>query len=118
MGGGRAYARGYALVTLGGVGGGGDLGAPELAGGRSNGIASEASNGGHLVQQPNGPAVLRPEPGRRSAGKAGSDFAKPMLAPGASGVCRDRLLAEIDGAVSPDDMAVWAKRVLPTKNTL
>jgi hypothetical protein len=27
-------------------------------------------------------------------------------------------LAEIDGAVSRDDMAVWAKRVLPTKDTL
>ena len=32
--------------------------------------------------------------------------------------CRDRLLGEIDGAVSADDMAAWAQRVLPAKNTL
>jgi hypothetical protein len=41
-----------------------------------------------------------------------------MLAPEASAVCRDRLLGEIKGAVSAEDMALWAKRALPTKNTL
>src|SRR5712672_1877452 len=80
MGSALTYARRYALFTLVGIAGEDDLDAPDLAGVRSNGIASEASNGGHLVQQPNRPAVFRPEPGRRSAGKAGSDFAKPMLA--------------------------------------
>jgi hypothetical protein len=92
--------------------------APDLPGVKSSGIAPEASNGGHPVQQSNGQAIFRQEPGRRSAGKSGSNFSKPILAPEASGVCRDSLLAEIDGAVSAEDMAVWAKRALPTKNTL
>jgi len=118
MGSALTYARRYALFTLVGIAGEDDMDAPDLPGVKSSGIAPEASNGGHPVQQSNGQAIFRQEPGRRSAGKSGSNFSKPILAPEASGVCRDSLLAEIDGAVSAEDMAVWAKRALPTKNTL
>src|ERR1700704_4828139 len=118
MGAALTYARRYALFTLVGIAGEDDLDAPDLLGVKSSGIAPEASNGGHPVRQSNGQAIFRQEPGRRSAGKSGSNFSKPILAPEASGVCRDSLLAEIDGAVSAEDMAVWAKRALPTKNTL
>jgi hypothetical protein len=118
MGSALTYARRYALFTLVGIAGEDDMDAPDLPGVKSSGIAPEASNGGHPVLQSNGQAIFRQEPGRRSAGKSGSNFSKPILAPEASGVCRDSLLAEIDGAVSAEDMAVWAKRALPTKNTL
>jgi hypothetical protein len=118
MGAALTYARRYALFTLVGIAGEDDLDAPDLPAVKPNGIAPATSNGGHLVPEANRPAAFRPEPGRRLAGKAGSDFAKPMLASEASVVCRDRLLAEIEGAVSADEMAVWAKRALCTKNTL
>jgi hypothetical protein len=118
MGAALTYARRYALFTLVGIAGEDDLDAPDLPVVKSNGIAPETSNGGLPVQQSNGQGVSTQQPGRRWASKSGSNSSKPMLAPEASGVCRDQLLGEIDGAISAEDMAVWAMRALPTKNTL
>jgi hypothetical protein len=112
MGAALTYARRYALFTLVGIAGEDDLDAPDLAVVKSNGIAPASSNGCLQAQQSNGQAVLREAHGRRS------NASRPMLAPEPSGVCRDQLLGEIEVAVSTEDMALWAKRALPTKNTL
>jgi hypothetical protein len=118
MGAALTYARRYALFTLVGIAGEDDLDAPDLPVVKSNGVAPTDSTDGLPGRQSHGQAVSRQEPARRSAGKSGSNSAKPMLAPEASAVCRDRLLGEIEGAASAEDMALWAKRALPTKNTL
>ena len=68
MGAALTYARRYALFTLVGIAGEDDMDAPDLPGVKSNGVQPEASNDGHPVQQSNGQAVFRQEPGRRSVG--------------------------------------------------
>jgi hypothetical protein len=118
MGAALTYARRYALFTLVGIAGEDDLDAPDLPVVKSNGIAPTDSTDGLPGRQSNGQVVSRQEPVRRWAGKSRSNAAKPVLAPEASVVCRDRLLGEIEGAASAEDMALWAKRALPTKNTL
>src|SRR5712672_1739027 len=69
MGAALTYARRYALFTLVGIAGEDDLDAPDMSGGRPNGIAPDPSNGGPPGQQSNGHAVVRQVPGRRPAGK-------------------------------------------------
>src|SRR5262249_59481048 len=41
-----------------------------------------------------------------------------MLGPDGSVACRERLLAEIDGAGSVDAITAWAREAMATKNTL
>src|SRR5262249_53505627 len=41
-----------------------------------------------------------------------------MLGPDGSVACRERLLAEIDGAGSVDEITAWAREAMATKNTL
>jgi hypothetical protein len=118
MGAALTYARRYALFTLVGIAGEDDLDAPDLPVVKSSGVAPTDSTDGLPGRLSNGQAVSRQEAARRSAGKSGPNSAKRMRAPEASAVCRDRLLGEIEGAASAEDMALWAKRALPTKNTL
>src|SRR3981189_1069973 len=63
MGAALTYARRYALFTLVGIAGEDAPAAPDLPVVKSNGIAPKASNGGLPVQQTNGQAVSRQEPG-------------------------------------------------------
>jgi hypothetical protein len=118
MGAALTYARRYALFTLVGIAGEDDLDAPDLPVVKSSGVAPTDSTDGLPGRLSNGQAVSRQEAARRSAGKSGPNSAKRMRAPEASAVCRDRLLGEIEGAASAEDMALWAKSALPTKNTL
>jgi hypothetical protein len=92
------YARRYALFTLVGIAGEDDLDAPDLL--PQN---KQASPEHPLPQKPKGP-IHAPR--------------LPPLAPQPSAKLRERLLAEISTLASGDELALWAHRALPLKNTL
>jgi hypothetical protein len=120
MGAALTYARRYALFTLVGIAGEDDLDAPDLDAVPANGQTPVAPvRGSGSPVRTNGHAA--PSGAAQDNGshrKSVPLSPKPVLAPDASAACRDQLLGEIDCAVSADDMATWAQRVLPTKNTL
>jgi hypothetical protein len=92
------YARRYALFTLVGIAGEDDLDAPDLLP-----QPKQASPEQPLPRKPKGP-IHAPR--------------LPLLAPEPSAELRERLLGEISALASGDDLALWAHRTLPLKNTL
>ena len=109
MGAALSYARRYALFALVGIAGEDDLDAPDLLVETSPAIDLPARPH-HSVQNirkpPNG-SVHKPRQ------------ARPVLASGPSAALRDQLIAEINGLKKDrDDLAFWAHRRLPVKNTL
>ena len=106
MGAALTYARRYALFTLVGIAGEDDLDAPDLLSESSPAAAKEnshgAQNGG---KPPHGPTHKPGQP-------------KPLLAAAPSAELRDQLIAEITDLTDGDDLALWAHRRLPAKNTL
>jgi hypothetical protein len=118
MGAALTYARRYALFTLVGIAGEDDLDAPDLDGNRTDGRPAATGNGqgppganGHAA-----PAAPGIERAKRSAGVPTAP--KPLLGLEASAGCRDRLLEDMTSIGTADELAVWAQRVLPTKNTM
>jgi hypothetical protein len=105
MGAALSYARRYALFALVGIAGEDDLDAPDLGTEPSPGIPAPENpnqnsriirNGSiHRPRQPK--AILEIEP---------------------SATLRDQLIAEINELEDGDDLALWAHRRLPAKNTL
>ena len=95
------YARRYALFTLVGIAGEDDIDAPEL------------------VQPPEPPrleqSVVR-KPSNGNGSLHGSRL--PPLAPDKSASVRDQLEREITAIDTADELALWAHRSLPIKNTL
>jgi hypothetical protein len=116
MGAALTYARRYALFTLVGITGEDDLDAPDLIAPRNpsserkmptergdrqfNGSASAA----RVVQAQKRSTALSP--------------ANPALDAQASADLRDRLLADVDRLNDAEAAALWAKRMLPEKNSL
>ena len=119
MGAALTYARRYALFTLVGIAGEDDADAPDLA--APIGGTAPAPNGA-LSSPPamNGAAgrSSTPSSARWSQRQNGKPAPKPVLAEADSATCRDRLQAELVALTSADDLAKWAQRVLPVKNTL
>jgi hypothetical protein len=111
MGAALTYARRYALFTLVGIAGEDDLDAPDLNTAPSDSGVMGGS-GGHAAD-PNSPSI--PAPLRRPNGKSPNS---PLLAPDASAVLRDQLVAELAKIAEPEGAAAWAHKTLPTKNTL
>ncbi|QDM33296.1 DUF968 domain-containing protein [Tardiphaga sp. vice352] len=99
MGAALTYARRYALFALVGIAGEDDLDAPDI-----------------LNDTPPAEHTKQPEPPRK-AGK-GTVHRPPVLDQAASGELRDQLLAEICALKDGEDLALWAHRRLPAKNTL
>jgi ERF superfamily len=106
MGAALTYARRYALFALVGIAGEDDLDAPLVepspAVSRSLGPSREVSNS----RRPANGSVHKPRQ------------PKPVLGPEASAMLRDLLVAEIAALQDGDDLALWAHRRLPAKNTL
>src|SRR4051794_38623505 len=102
MGAALTYARRYALFALVGIAGEDDLDAPDLIGEPSPAPTTSAT----MSQA--GPK------GRKTNGSVH----KPLLAPGPSAQLRDQLIAEIHALNDGDELALWAHRRLPAKNTL
>src|SRR5215207_9911248 len=116
MGAALTYARRYGLFTLVGLAGEDDLDAPDLASTNPGDTpASDAGRpaplNGHAV--PTGPSSLI-----RSPRKAIPRPAKSILAPEASAALRDRLLSELAGLTTTEDVLGWARRSLHDKNAL
>jgi ERF superfamily len=115
MGAALTYARRYALFTLAGIAGDDDLDAPDL----------------HTPE----PTAATPKATQPSSGQGGAHGrrkhlaqkfpvdrdateANPALKGQLSAVLRDQLLNQLDEVGSVEDAAVWARRILPAKNTL
>ena len=118
MGAALTYARRYALFALAGIAGEDDLDAPDLH------VAEPVDpRGAHAVSR----HCARPNGGDGQLGR--KPFAKPRAEPSPapansglrrklSAVLRDQLLRDMENLNSAQDAAVWARRILPAKNTL
>lgn len=105
MGAALTYARRYALFALVGIAGEDDLDAPDLAAEPPPAVEAPIAPG---------PTIRRPRNGTLHQPRQ----RKPVLAAEPSATLRDQLVAEIRELASPDDLALWAHRQLPAKNTL
>jgi hypothetical protein len=118
MGAALTYARRYALFALVGIAGEDDLDAPDL-------------NAPDPVEQRAERPPLNGR-GRANSGRKWSDlkvlrsgeikedvnFANPRLKRQLSAVLRDQLLKELKAIDSAESAAIWARRILPAKNSL
>jgi hypothetical protein len=108
MGAALTYARRYALFALVGIAGEDDLDAPDLS----------------AEPPPEIPVRASPEEDPRTDRKTRNGTIhkprqpKPVLAAGPSAILRDQLVAELQSLRGGDDLALWAYRRLPAKNTL
>jgi hypothetical protein len=105
MGAALTYARRYALFALVGIAGEDDLDAPDIIATEPS-LATNAPNnttGSVQASLPNCSIQRKP---------------KPVLAAEQSAALRDQLLAEIADLRDGDELAFWAHRRLPAKNTL
>jgi hypothetical protein len=110
MGAALTYARRYALFTLVGIAGEDDVDAPDLRPeGKGCGDPSLKLEASAL------PLENRPRPW---ASRGAKPFTVSPLRPAGSAALRDRLLQELLSLGSPEEACVWAKRILPAKNTL
>jgi len=108
MGAALTYARRYALFALVGIAGEDDLDAPD--------ILSESAPAADTSDDA-GPSVAASR--KRSNGSIHKQRQpKPVLASESSAALRDELIAEINQLNDGDDIALWAHRRLPAKNTL
>jgi len=102
MGAALSYARRYALFALVGIAGEDDLDAPDII--------------------PTEPPTNPPKDTNRSAQTIRSGSiqrnTKPVLTAERSAALRDQLIAEIAHLTDGDELALWAHRRLPAKNTL
>jgi ERF superfamily len=101
MGAALTYARRYALFALVGIAGEDDLDAPDLLPEPSPAVAMDPSQGAPNGRKPSNGSIH-----------------KPLLATEPSATLRDQLIAEIKNLKDPDELALWAHRRLPAKNTL
>jgi ERF superfamily len=106
MGAALTYARRYALFALVGIAGEDDLDAPDLLIEPSPAHAAEKSHSGHNGGRPRNDSVHKPRQ------------PKSILAVEPSAALRDQLIAEIHELKDGGDLALWAHRRLPAKNTL
>jgi len=108
MGAALSYARRYALFALVGIAGEDDLDAPDLLVDPSPGLQAPTGSdpsGQNTRKPPNG-SIHKPRQTR------------PVLDPGPSAELRNQLIAEINGLKDGEQLALWAHRRLPAKNTL
>jgi hypothetical protein len=108
MGAALTYARRYALFALVGIAGEDDLDAPDLM--------AEPSPAIEAPVEPRGERPNNRKPPNGSIHKP--RIPKRVLAAEPSAVLRDQLIVEIRDLSGRDDLALWAHRRLPAKNTL
>ena len=104
MGAALTYARRYALFALVGIAGEDDLDAPDLLT-EPAAAADPPDDANPRTKPPNGSIHKSRQP-------------KPVLATEPSAALRDQLIGEINELKDSDDIALWAHRRLPAKNTL
>src|ERR1700676_2219123 len=104
MGAALTYARRYALFALVGIAGEDDIDAPDLLT-EPAAAADPPDDANPRTKPPNGSIHKPRQP-------------KPVLATEPSAALRDQLIGEINELKDSDDIALWAHRRLPAKNTL
>jgi hypothetical protein len=111
MGAALTYARRYALFALVGIAGEDDLDAPDL----------------HVLEPIDPRGAQRPNGGDAQLGRKPPSKPRAELSPAPadsglrrklSAVLRDQLLRDVGNLNSAEGAAVWARRILPAKNTL
>jgi hypothetical protein len=118
MGAALTYARRYALFALVGIAGEDDLDAPDLH------VAEPIdARGAHAVShhrpRPNGgDGKLDQKPSAKPRAEPSPALADSGLRRKLSAVLRDQLLRDVGNLSSAEGAAVWARRILPAKNTL
>jgi hypothetical protein len=115
MGAALSYARRYALFTLAGIAGEDDLDAADLTAPEP---AAELRN---IKQPSNGQSRQRNLAQKRLADRAGklnSTTVDPALKQRLSAVLRDQLRNQLNDIDSAEAAAIWARRILPAKNSL
>jgi hypothetical protein len=108
MGAALTYARRYALFALVGIAGEDDLDAPDILAEPAPALQAPDDTDQSLPtsrKPPNGSIHKSRQP-------------RPVLATEPSAVLRDQLIAEINDLKDGDELALWAHRRLPAKNTL
>jgi len=119
MGAALTYARRYALFALAGIAGEDDLDAPDL---NTPEPAAEVRN----TEQPSS-GQSKPNGRQRNLarkrladreGKLNSTSADPALKQRLSAVLRDQLRNQLNDIDSAEAAAIWARRILPAKNSL
>jgi hypothetical protein len=119
MGAALTYARRYGLFTLAGIAGEDDLDAPDLNAPEpvAEGWTGKQSANGQT--RPNGRrrTLVRKSPTDRQ-GQPNSTSANPALKGQLSAVLRDQLRHQLDEIDSAETAALWARRILPAKNSL
>ena len=105
MGAALTYARRYALFALVGIAGEDDLDAPDF-------LTESAPELHAAPDMRTGGLNWRKKPNDSIHKK------EPLLAAQPSATLRDQLIAEITSLKTSDDLALWAHRRLPAKNTL
>ena len=118
MGAALTYARRYALFALVGIAGEDDLDAPDLNAPEPAEAAAEQSPLNRRTRSDGGRKYFgRKIPAARIANEpvnSGNARLKSQL----SAVLRDQLLGQLKEVSSVDDAAIWARRILPAKNSL
>ena len=119
MGAALTYARRYALFTLAGIAGEDDLDAPDLNAPEPAVPAPNHPQAFNGQTRPNGSQKnsTRKIPADRGA-KPISTFANPALTGRLSAVLREQLLDQLNEINSPESAAIWARHILPAKNSL
>jgi ERF superfamily len=119
MGAALTYARRYALFTLAGVAGEDDLDAPDLNAPVPAAEVRNTKQPSNGQSKPNG--RQRNFARKRLAdreGKLDSTSADPALKQRLSAVLRDQLRNQLNDIDSAEAAAIWARRILPAKNSL
>jgi pyruvate/2-oxoglutarate dehydrogenase complex dihydrolipoamide acyltransferase (E2) component len=108
MGAALTYAQRYALFALVGIAGEDDLDAPDILNepGPAIDTPDDANPSAPTNRQPPNSSVRKPRQ------------PKPVLAAEASAALSDQLIAEIQRLKEEEELALWAHRHLPAKNTL
>jgi hypothetical protein len=112
MGAALTYARRYALFALVGIAGEDDLDAPDL-----NTTEPAKAEKPRLNQQTGsngGQKTIRADSRSRRNTHSGNGRLQGQL----SAVLRDQLVGELTAISSADTAAIWARRILPAKNSL
>jgi hypothetical protein len=116
MGAALTYARRYALFTMVGIAGEDDLDAPDIANVAQPTSGADRAGGARLGAD--GADNTAPAAATASAKPYRTRTRTPILGRDESAALCDRLLFELAGIATPDDLAVWAHRALALKNTL
>ncbi len=117
MGAALTYARRYALFALVGIAGEDDLDAPDLVAEPLSAKSTDAAS--HHRTRPNGgDGQLGEKPSAKPRTEPSPSPVDSGLRRKLSAVLRDQLLRDLQNLNSAEGAAVWARRILPAKNTL